>query len=92
MPQLTIVGASDSGVLEGNGVNSVVRTAADTPNGQTVTSRAITTAEGDILTKVVSKTAPQTLVLLGLSHSSGVDGNTVVLIVHGSTVDDHVAA
>jgi hypothetical protein len=51
MSLLTIVRVGDSGVLEGNGVDGVVRAAANTANGQTVATRAVTTAEGDILEK-----------------------------------------
>lgn len=48
---LTVVRLGDSRVLEGNSIDGVVRTASDAANGQTVTTRAVTAAEGDVLAR-----------------------------------------
>ena len=48
---LTVVRLGDSRVLEDNSIDGVVRTASNTANGQTVATRAVTAAEGDVLAR-----------------------------------------
>lgn len=49
--ELTVIGLGDSRILEGDVVNGVVRTTADTANGKTVATGAVTAAEGDVLSR-----------------------------------------
>lgn len=52
---LTVGGALDGGVLESDSLNGVVGATTDTANGQTVATRAETTAESDVLERVSTR-------------------------------------
>jgi hypothetical protein len=56
---LTVVRLDDSRVLEGNSIHSVIAATTHAANGQTVTTRAVTAAEGDVLERNLAILLPK---------------------------------
>ena len=99
----TIVGVDDLGVLDDNVLNSVVRTATNGADGQTVTTRAGTTDEVDVGTRVNRKTIVLVLdVGIGDGDASGAAdvesvsvvttvGHVTSAVVDGDVVKDEIS-